>query len=344
VTAIHSGFPVAAHAADSDGPLGGAAGALAGAWLTSYTDYLRRAADQSSSTLGLYQEITDRIARGQLAPTVTEDLLGSFVQTRGVAYSEELAQLNLRFFSEMVRIGTAYAGELGHAVLPEGPTLPTPPPYDGSDPAGWFVRLGEYGRQLGETAGAAYQALIDRAAAGEAAHGDVQQKAAEYLEQRLPEYLSELGKLYFELLNGLTDLRVRSEQEFLSGVIEHGDHRSSDSFSMTLTAPLGEAATAFFTLANTRDENARIRCDIGDVRRQDGIGPAFSPDMTVVPDDLELVPGEEARFELTVRLDGESYEPDVPYVGVLRIAGHGDPRLEVPLRIVAAKPGATPEQ
>src|SRR5436190_1946641 len=87
-TAIRSGLAVAAHAAD-------AGGGLAGEWLTAYTDYLKRAADQTSSTIELYQQVTDRIVSGELAPTATQDLLGSFVQSRGTAYSDQLAQLNM---------------------------------------------------------------------------------------------------------------------------------------------------------------------------------------------------------------------------------------------------------
>ena len=97
-------------------PRGGPSGAFVTEWLTAYADYLRRAAEQSANTLDLYQQITDSMVRGELAPTATQDMLGSFVQARGTAYSDRLAQLNMRFFSEMVRIGTAFAHELGHAL------------------------------------------------------------------------------------------------------------------------------------------------------------------------------------------------------------------------------------
>jgi hypothetical protein len=326
---------VAAHAAD-------AGGGLAGEWLTAYTDYLKRAADQTSSTIELYQQVTDRIVSGELAPTATQDLLGSFVQSRGTAYSDQLAQLNMRFFSEMVRISTAYAHELGHALLPEAPVPPVPPPFDAADPAGWFQQLGDYSQELSASIASAYQALVDRAAAGDVGPSQVQEAAAGYLQRRLPQYLSDLGKLYFELLNGLTDLRVQSEQEFLAGVIDRANGANgSQAFELALTGPVGGTVTATIAIANTRDERARIRVDLTDARRADGVGPAFVPKVTIEPEDLELAPGEELTLVLTLELAEGDYEPGVLYVGGLQITGHGEPRLEVPLRIAAVEAAAT---
>ena len=80
---------------------------------------------------------------------------------------------------------------------------------------------------------------------------------------------------------------------------------------------------------------------MSEVRRADGVGPAFAADVGVEPDGLELEPEEEGLLVVTLRLDEETYEPDVLYVGTLQITGHGEPRLEVPLRITATGPVAT---
>jgi hypothetical protein len=86
-----------------------------------------------------------------------------------------------------------------------------------------------------------------------------------------------------------------------------------------------------------------VRCHVSDVRRADGVDPAFAPDVTFSPEPLELGPGEEARLLLTLRLDEASFVPDAPYVATLHITGHGEPRLEVPLRITATEPAAVEE-
>jgi hypothetical protein len=80
---------------------------------------------------------------------------------------------------------------------------------------------------------------------------------------------------------------------------------------------------------------------VTDVRRADGVGPAFAPDVSFAPAALELAPGEEASVALTLRLDERNYAPNALYVGTLQITGSGDPRLEVPLRIMANEPVTT---
>jgi hypothetical protein len=331
---------VAAHAAESSP--GSAPGNWAVEWFTAYAEYLKRTAGQSANTIDLYQQITDRMVRGELAPTATQDLLTAFVQARGAEYSDELAQLGVRFFGEMVRIGTAYAHELAQSVLPEAAMPPPPPPeFDPANPAAWLQDLNDYSQRLSTSIAATYQALVDRAASGEIAPSRVQETAAQYLQHRLPEYLGELGKLYFALLDGLTELRVRSEQEFLTGVLGRANGASSEQeFELSLTAPLGESATASFSIANTREDVARIRCHVSDVRRADGVDAAFAPDVSFAPEVLELAPGEEARLELTLRLDEKFYESDTLYAATLQITGHGEPRLEVPLLITATQPVA----
>lgn len=328
---------MAAHAADPEGGAGNAAVD----WFTSYADYLRTVATQSTSTIDLYQQVTERIVRGELEPAAAQDLLTSFVRDRGTAYSDELGELNARFFREMVRIGTAYAHELGQAVLPEAALPPAPPPeFDPENPAGWFQELAAYSQRLGTSIAATYQALVDRAVAGEIAPGQIQEAATEHLQRRLPEYLAELGRLYFGLLNGLTDLRIRSEHEFLNGVLAQ-TNGVAEAFELSLTAPLGEHATASIAITNTRDELARVRCHVTDVRRADGVDAAFAPDVGFTPEILELEPGAEAHLEVSLRLDEDHFETDTPYVSMLQITGHGEPRLEVPLRITATRPVAT---
>jgi hypothetical protein len=301
---------------------------------------LKRSATQSARTLDLYQQVTDLVARQALAPSAMQPTLNAFLQTRGTAYGDRLTQLNMRFFGEMVRISTAYLRGLGHAVRPEMP-LPPPPVFDRSDPARWYRQVTDYSRELGTNATESYQSLLNEVAAGRASPRDVQQATSAYLQQRMPEFLRELGELYFELLTNLNDLRADSEQEFLSSVLDRaGNDQGDGAFALTLSAPVGGMAQASMSIANTRDERARIHCRATDVRRADGVGPAFVPRITITPEALELTPGEEGRLVLTLQLDPEHYDTGALYVGTVYITGHGEPRLQVPLRIIATEPAA----
>ena len=108
-------------------------------------------------------------------------------------------------------------------------------------------------------------------------------------------------------------------------------------FALKLTAPLGETASASMSLSNTQNDRAVIRCTPADVRRADGVGPAFVPKITLTPEALELGPGEEGSLRLSLRLDEAEYDADALYVGAVYITGHQESRIEVPLRITATK-------
>jgi hypothetical protein len=296
-----------------------------------------RSAKQSARTLELYQEVMDCIARNELPPTALQDMLAPFVQARGSAYTNKLAEISMRFFSGMVQIGTAYSDELAELAIPGSAEPPLQPPqFDTTDPIKWFQQLNDYANQLSTRAVKAYQRLFERAAAGETSPVQLQEASTDYLEKRLPVHLRRLGGLYFDVLNGLTDLRAGYEEEFLTGVLATVKGGGQEApFVLNLTAPLGETASASLALSNTKDEPTLIRCRASDVRRADGIDPAFSPKITITPESLNLQPGEEANLIVSLRLEEGDYAPGVLYVGTLDITSHGEPGFEVPLQIKA---------
>jgi hypothetical protein len=324
-------------AADPNGSSGGGAGVLAAEWFRAYTQYLKQSSDQSAGTVELYQRLSDQMARGEIAPNAAQDMLMGFMHVRGTAYNDELNSLLMRFFTALVTVATDYARELGDAVLP-GIRVPAPPepPRDASDPAAWFAELGDYAQRLSRSIASGYRALLERAAAGEVSPEGVERTVAGHLQSRLPEYLVKLSQLYFEILTGLGELRLRAEREFLSGVLERSDPQAVEPlFELRLEAPIGDEASASVSITNTRAGTAQIRCRLGEVRRADAVGPAFQPELRFSSDGLELPAGAETDLEVRLRLDPEHFEPGVVYVGSLEISGHGDELLEVPLRISA---------
>jgi hypothetical protein len=78
-----------------------------------------------------------------------------------------------------------------------------------------------------------------------------------------------------------------------------------------------------------------LRGVMTDVRRADGIGPAFEPDVTVSPERFVLEPGAEEILALTIRLSPGRFEPGPEYVGTLHVLSPGSTLVEVPLRIRA---------
>lgn len=283
----------------------------------------------------------DCIARNELPPTVLQDMLGPFVQARGSAYTNKLAEISMHFFSGMVQIGTAYSDELAEMALPGSAESPLQPPmFDTTDPIKWYQQLNDYANQLGARAVKAYQRLFERVSAGDTSPAQLQEASTDYLEKRLPVHLRRLGALYFDVLNGLSDLRASYEEEFLTGVLATVKGGGPEEpFVLNLTAPLGETATASLALSNTKDEPTVIRCRASEIRRADGIDPAFTPQVSITPESLKLQPGEEASLTVSLQLDESVYTPGVLYVGTLEITSHGEPGFEVPLQIKATPAG-----
>lgn len=306
-------------------------------WPVLYSQYLTRSANQSAKTLALFQDVMDCVARNELPATVLQDSLPSFIQSRGTIYTNALTEISLRFFAGIVQISHAYSNELTELAVSDVALAPVQPPdFDTSDAAKWYQQLNDYVSKLTARAMSAYQALLQKVAAGSVSPTQFQELASTYYEQRLPTHLQHLAALYFAVLNGLSDLQSGFQEEYLRGVlasVNKGDQEMP--FILNLTAPLGESASASLALANTEDSPATIRCVVNDIRRADGVGSAFIPKLVINPAAFNLRPGDEVNIMISLNLDKNIYHPDSIYVGSLSITGHSELSLEVPLQIRA---------
>ena len=327
---------MAASAADRDYAANSAdAAAWAADWSSWYGRYSTRAAEQSERTVALYQRVADAMSRGRLAPTAMQDALGTFYKARGTRYTERFATLTTRFFSRIVEMSATYSREMADAVMPGMPSPPPLPRLDASDPTAWFRQISDYSRSLGDHISSSYKSFLDRVAAGRIDSEEAKELAGRYLERRFPEYLRQLGMLYFDLLSELNDLRAEIEHDYLSGVIALAERPAADDdFVLTLSGPSGSVAQATLSIDNVRDETATVRCQVGNLRRADGVDGAFPARISVTPDPLQLAPGQVGRLTVAVDLDA-AFAPGKLHVGALRIVGHGDTPLDIPLRILA---------
>jgi hypothetical protein len=315
-----------------------------GDWARRYEEYLASSAGRSARTLELYQDLLAAVSRGELAPTIIQELAASFTQARGSAYAGELTTLSSRFFTGLVELGSGYARDLVDAIAPG--TMPAtaamPPSLDGSDWSTWFRQLTDYATDQGTAALGAYQSLLDRVAAGDVPPTAMSQTSQHFLETRLPDHLRRLVSLCFELLSGLDDIRNRYSEEFLEGVLQTGPVGGDDAlFALDLVAPVGSTTSASLWITNTEDEPTVVDWSVPDVRRSDGVGPAFTPDVSITPTSVELAPGEDTQLVVSVVLDADRYEPDYLYLGALRVTGGDRELVEVPLRIRAVAVAAT---
>jgi len=343
---------VTAHATSTGSFSNGATDGGPADWSTSYSRYLARSAAQSAKTLKLYQEALECVSQGKLAPTVFQEHFPRFAQARGVEYANKLSELGARFLSGLVRIaaGAGNADAWGQG-QPAGVFEPDiqPPQFEPSDPARWFQQIAEYAGQLNARALKAYRLQLDRVAAGEATPHDVQQTTSDYLTNQLPLYLQHAGQLYLDLLNGLNEIRASYEEDYFLSLLATAqattDGREIEPpVVLSLTGPHGGTASASLAVANTTQERTTVRCTVTEVRRADGQGPAFAPQIAIAPEGLELDPGEEGTLQLSLQLDANHYDADALHVGSLYITGQGDLQVEVKLRITPVTTPADDER
>lgn len=330
-------------------------------WSTAYSQFLTRAASLSARTLKLYHEALEHVARGTLPPTVFQDHLPAFARAHAAEYSNRLAGVGSRFLSRLARLaggagvegdehgngngdGSGGGGGGGDGGEPGGPGPEVvPPAFDAANPVRWFEQFAEYAGQLNARALRAYRAQLDRVAAGEVTPGEAQQRSAADAARRMPDYLARSTRLYFDLLDDLNDVRATYEEAYFRGVLARaadGDGGGDEPpATIGLSGVLGGTVTASLAVTNTTARPATIGCHLTDVRRSDGVGPAFAPPVSVFPEAAELGPGGEATIAVSLRLDPDRFDPDVPYAGVLHVTGGdggGDElRVEVSVRIVA---------
>ena len=148
----------------------------------------------------------------------------------------------------------------------------------------------------------------------------------------------QITRLYADLLGGFNDLRAGQIEDCLRTLLASASATAIDpSRALALIAPVGDTASSSLIVENSGIERVVIRCAPTDVRRADGVGPAFSPTIALDADDEILEPGQEGHVRASLWLDAAVYEPDVLYVGALHVMRDGRSGLEVPLRITATR-------
>ena len=304
-------------------------------WSTSYSRYLTQSAALSARTLKLYQEALEQVSVGKLPATIFQDHLPRFAQAYAAEFSLQLAETGARFMTHLMHVGASFGQRA--SLDGEEPEL-APPRFDPHNPARWYEQLADYAGQLNARALRVYRAQLDRVARGEMTPSEVQQSASEQLAQRVPEYLQRLTQIYFDLLNGLNDIRAKYEEAYFRGVLaQAGDEDTDGPVVLSLFGVCGTTVSGSLAVTNTTPKRASISYRVTELRRADGIGPAFVPKLTILPEQPVLSSGEEAMVSLAVQLDAETFETDVPYVGAFNITGGPDLQVEVQLRIVATE-------
>ena len=306
-------------------------------WSTSYSQLLSRATAQAAATLNLYQQALLLVSQGKLPPAAFQSELPAFIQSHGVEYANGLSEVGAKFLSRLVEMSAAHARRT--SALEEESDPPVPPNFDPAYPARWFEQYAEYAGKLNNRALKAYRAQLDQVAAGDASPAEVQQRTVNELTNRMPELMQQITQLYFDLLTDLNDMRSTYEQQYFSRVLGLARQPEREpAVSLQLSGPLGETAFVSLTVSNTTPDRVTVHFKHTDARRTDGVGPAFTPQLAVTPDVLELPAAAEQKILVSVRLLPEQFDEGHAYSCVLYIDGGTALRVEAHLLIVATAP------
>jgi hypothetical protein len=150
------------------------------------------------------------------------------------------------------------------------------------------------------------------------------------------ELLARITRLYFELLTRFTDLQTTQIDDCLRTLLDAAG-AGAGSGALALRAPLGGTAASSLIVENSGSEPLLVSCLATAVRRADGVGPAFVPAIALTPLEDTVRPGEELRVTTALSLDPGVYEPDVLYIGALRLMRQQSLHFEVPLHITATR-------
>lgn len=150
------------------------------------------------------------------------------------------------------------------------------------------------------------------------------------------ELFARLTRLYFEVLTRFTDLQTTQIDDCLRALLDAAGVGAGSS-ALALRAPLGGTAASSLIVENSGSEPLLVSCLATAVRRADGVGPAFVPAIALTPLEDTVGPGEELRVTTALSLDPGVYEPDVLYIGALRLMRQQSLHLEVPLHITATR-------
>jgi hypothetical protein len=298
-------------------------------WAMKFAHYLQRSAERLGETAELNKELTKRIAYGDVPPVIVESQLAAFLATNAESYAAEVADLTMNVLTRLIGLSSDYVCALAQGMAPDSsaPARPTPPRFDPTDPVDWFERLNQYAAAETSVAKAILRSAVDA--------GD-----CEPVENPGPEPFSiaaaKTADTFLELLIRLEDINTDYGRRYLTSVL--GLTRDSEKAEATLeaVAPLGQTATMRFAISNDSDADATVRCVLTDLRRSDGVGPAFEPEATLTPDNFRLPVGAEEFIQLSVRLDEPDFEDGPVYTGGVRVLGIGDAVVEIPLNLRAS--------
>jgi hypothetical protein len=289
------------------------------------THYLLQASIHAARTTHRWQQVIGCVGRRQLAPDATRNTLSEVAAARGDHTATTSTVLIAQFLATLAEA----------SFLPQAREIP--PHYDPADPRIWIDAMRQHMLDRVALAIDEYRQGLARVASGEITPLELRRHIASSSNTRTADQLAHTARAWFELMRGIDQLVSDDANAALERVLRHVRPVGFDGDVIELTGQIGDVASTNFMLENTRADRVTVRYVADEVRRADGVGPAFDPDITFTPSHLTLDAGAQASVDVAVHLDGSRYEAPMPYIGTLRITRDDQWRQDVPLQITVSR-------
>lgn len=275
-------------------------------WAASYVRQLNQAAQQSLRVVELSRRVLERIAEGDASAHVIQRTLHDVLKSTGAETGARFVSLYARFVA-----GVAMAAAGAPASLQASAAT-------GDAASVLEAAVREANRH--------YEArmLADLESATRGGAGTIAADAAMRL--------ASLFQLQAELQATCSALLLQSTEDCLQALLGALDPDAPSRDIVRASGRRGDRVDAVIAIENSSPDAATMYCGLLDVRRADGIGPAFDPRSDFDPEVLVVEPGAEARVRLSVDLD-ERFDAGAVYVGSVRIARDDRPEMRLPLEI-----------
>jgi hypothetical protein len=309
-------------------------------WGLRFQELAAEAGQMSVRVLRRYQELLNRVARGELQPEQIQKQFRDYLQEQATSSTRELVELSVGLLAGLLYVEARYREALLDGLLPSDAPIPPPPSSSNVDLTNWFQALAAYATEQSARGMSRYQKLVEQVAAGEISPSEVQEQGRRFLEQHAPEFLGEVMNLGLTFVGRLQ----QSSSSFAEGLYDRVLGPDADRsgapeppICVELRGPTGSVVSACIVVENTRLDAADVVCRASEFAARAG-GRRFRSALDIVPSQFTLAPGEQRDVTLRLALDPSVFAPGADYVATLRISGAGERELIVQL-IARAEPG-----
>lgn len=275
-------------------------------------EYLMRSALESTHFTQRHQQLIDSVARRQLTPQQVDDALAVAADWSAVARDVSAAI-------------SAFAQSLA-----QHPLLPHEHATHSLDEV---VSNGQRSADHHLVDADAFSALLLKLAQPDVTPGARRRALTRLNRSTANASIAGAATAWFTMLDAVGSATLRALNPALLTVLRTAQPVGYHGDVIELHGSIATHATTQLDVENTLGRPASLRCTCHEVRRADGIGPAFTPSLTLTPEFQQLDAREEGAVALSLWLDELQFEASATYVGAVSVEGDGGTALRIPLRI-----------